>query len=168
MGCDIHMYVEYKITSRDDAIWRCGDYFKVRNPLSEELNLKRVALYGNRNYTLFAVLADVRNSDYLDYIAEPKGLPHDATEYVKREYRAWGNDAHSCSYFALRELIEYHNEHKPVDELGYDILKPLIDRLKQRADELGVIWDFEWSNSLTREVAYKKANNIRIVFWFDN
>lgn len=168
MGCDIHMHVEYKISSKDDAVWRCGDYFRLDNPLAEEPNIKRIELYSSRNYDLFAVLADVRNYDYMEYISDPKGLPWDVTEYVKRDYRAWGNDAHSCSYLTLRELIDYHKEHDQVDVFGNDILKPLIDRLKQRADELDVIWDFEWDNSLTRDVAYKKANNIRIVFWFDN
>ena len=168
MGCDIHMYVECKSVSNKDSKWRCGDYFRIYNPVADEPIIKRVELYGDRDYSLFAVLAGVRNSNLVEYIAEPKGLPDDATEFVKREYVAWGSDAHSCSYFTLRELIDYQNEHEPVDEFGYDILKPLINRLKQRADELDVIWDFEWNNSFTRDVAYKKANNIRIVFWFDN
>ena len=168
MGCDIHMHVEYKNTGRGDAIWRCGDYFKVDNPLSEAPTLKRIGLYEGRNYSLFAVLADVRNYNLMDYVAEPKGLPDDVTDFVKREYQAWGSDAHSCSYFTLQELIDFYDEHKPVDPLGYDILKPIINKLKQRADELDLIWDFEWDNSFTRDVAYKKADNIRIVFWFDN
>lgn len=168
MGCDIHMYVEYKISNRDDAVWRCGDYFKIDEPLSATPTMKHIELYGDRNYDLFAVLADVRNYDYVNYISEPKGLPSDATEYVKREYSGWGLDAHSCSYFTLRELIDYHNEHCPQDSFGYDILKPLINRLKQRADELDIIWDFEWKNSLIQGNAYKKSDNIRIIFWFDN
>lgn len=168
MGCDIHMYVEYKINSKDNSTWRCGDYFKVYDPLSEIPTMKRIELYGDRNYSLFAVLADVRNYDLVEYIAEPKGLPDDATEYVKQEYSNWGSDAHSCSYFTLQELIDYHNEHDQRDFLGHDILKPLINRLKLRADELDVIWNFEWDNSFTRDVAYKKSDNIRIVFWFDN
>jgi hypothetical protein len=151
MGCDIHMYVEYRLTSRDDSVWRCGDYFKVDNPLSDKPTMKRVELYGDRNYALFAILADVRNYNLADYISEPKGLPGDATEYVKREYSNWGSDAHSCSYFTLQELIDYHSEYAPKDSFGYDILKPLINRLKLRSDELDVISD-----------------SIRIVFWFDN
>ena len=168
MGCDIHMYVEYSRTGKEENDWICGDYFRVDNPLAETPFIKRIALHGDRNYSLFAVLADVRNSQLIDYISEPRGLPYDATEYVKREYSAWGNDAHSCSYFTLRELIDYHEEYKPQDSIGRYILKPLIDKLKQRANELDLIWDFEWHNSFTRDVAYKKANRIRIVFWFDN
>lgn len=168
MGCDVHMYVEYKRKANINHEWRCGDYFRVDNPLTEKPAIKRVDLYGERDYSLFAVLADVRNSNLCEYISEPKGLPDDATDYVRREYAAWGNDAHSCSHFTLRELIEYHDEHKPKDALGYYVLKPLIERLKQRADELDVIWDFEWRNSLTSNAAHQRADNIRIVFWFDN
>ena len=168
MGCDIHMHVEYKLTNRGDSVWRCGDYFRLDNPLAEEPEIKCIELYSSRNYDLFAVLADVRNYDGMECIAYPKGLPWDVTEYVKHEYQAWEDDAHSCSYFTLRELIDYHNEHEPLDAFDKDILKPLIDRLKQRADDLDVIWDFEWNNSLTKDVAYKKSDNIRIVFWFDN
>ena len=168
MGCDIHMYVEIKSTTNINTNWRCGDYFRVYDPLAEDLTMTRVELYSDRDYSLFAVLADVRNSYLIDYISEPKGLPDDVTEYVKREYGAWGNDAHSCSYFTLQELIDYHDEHKPQDLMGYDVLKPLIDKLKQRANELDLIWDFEWNNSLTSGVAYNKASRIRIVFWFDN
>jgi hypothetical protein len=168
MGCDIHMYVEYKTKNNINREWRCGDCFRVDNPFAEKPIIKRVDLYDERDYSLFAVLADVKNSNFFEYIAEPKGLPDDVTEYVRQEYTAWGVDAHSCSYFTLRELIEYHDEHKPKDALGYYILKPLIDRLKRRADELDLIWDFEWNNSLIGNVAHQKADNIRIVFWFDN
>lgn len=168
MGCDIHMYVEYRSITNIDTGWRCGDYFRVVDPLAEKPVIKRIELYGDRDYSLFAVLADVRNSHLIDYISEPRGLPDDVTEYVKREYGAWGNDAHSCSYFTLQELIDYHDVHKPKDLMGYDVLKPLIDKLKQRANEIDLIWEFEWDNSLTRGIAYKKAERIRIVFWFDN
>ena len=168
MGCDIHMYVEYKNTTNIDTRWRCGDYFRIDDPGAEKPVMKRVELYGDRNYSLFAVLADVRNSNLADYIAEPRGLPDDVTEFIKREYVAWGSDAHSCSYFTLQELIDYHDEHTPQDSLGYDVLKPLINKLKQRANEIDLIWDFEWHNSLTCNIAYEKADRIRIIFWFDN
>ena len=168
MGCDIHMYVEYKNNTNINREWCCGDYFRMDNPVADEPVIKRVELYDDRDYSLFAILADVRNSNLVEYIAEPKGLPDDATEFVKREYMAWGSDANSCSYFTLQELIDYHDENKPKGMFGQYILKPLIDKLKQRADELDLIWDFEWKNSLVSGVAYEKADRIRIVFWFDN
>lgn len=55
-------------------------------------------------------------------------------------------------------------------EEDIDILEPLINDLKKRADELNMIYDWSWDskNEDTRESAYKAAANIRIVFWFDN
>lgn len=164
MGCDIHMYVEYKSFDDKYTDWHCGDYFQIDDPVTDKPAIKRIELSGDRDYDLFAVLADVRNYDLVDYIAEPKGLPNDATEFVKREYSDWAGDAHSCSYFTLQELIEYQEENNPVDFLGHSILQPLIDKLKQRANDLNLIWDFEWK----KDSVHEKANYIRIVFWFDN
>ena len=51
-----------------------------------------------------------------------------------------------------------------------DILLPLINKLKERCDDLNMIYDFAWdSNNVDmRRSAYEKAKDIRIVFWFDN
>lgn len=46
------------------------------------------------------------------------------------------------------------------------ILKPLIEKIKERLDDLYVIYSFEWDR--TPEEAYQRAENARIVFWFDN
>lgn len=51
-----------------------------------------------------------------------------------------------------------------------DILVPLINELKKRCNDLYMIYDFAWdsSNEVMRNSAYRKAADIRIVFWFDN
>ena len=51
-----------------------------------------------------------------------------------------------------------------------DVLVPLIEKLKDRADELYMIYKFYWDSNdeHCRESAYKAAADIRIVFWFDN
>lgn len=164
MGCDIHMYVEIKTESG----WESGDYFRVSYPLAKKPELQLVELYGYRNYALFAVLANVRNRGY-NYIDSPRGIPDDATNFVKSEYEDWRYDAHSASYFTLRELIDYHEEHKPrYDDFRNDyILTPLIEKMKERAHDLYFIHDFQW-NGDGRKEAMKRANDIRIVFWFDN
>lgn len=46
------------------------------------------------------------------------------------------------------------------------VLLPLIEALKQRADELYVIYSFLWEGN--PKEAYEKSEDIRIVFWFDN
>lgn len=51
-----------------------------------------------------------------------------------------------------------------------DILAPLIESLKKRADELNMIYSWSWGSNdkSIRNSAYKAAADIRIVFWFDN
>lgn len=164
MGCDIHMHVEYKNERFvGDDLWRCGDYFVLDvNSTIDKPKYHFKDFYGNRNYSLFAVLADVRNYDYISFIDRPRGLPEDITDFVKAAYDAWGMDAHSCSYLTLKELIDFADEH---DEEA-EILEHLIYKLKERADELNLIYDFSWKHEYER--SYELSKNIRIVFWFDN
>lgn len=72
--------------------------------------------YSGRNYDLFAILADVRNGrgfagidtgDRFNPIAEPRGVPTDATDAYKEEVEHWGIDGHSHSWFTLAELKAY-------------------------------------------------------------
>lgn len=176
MGCDIHMHVEYKIGNK----WYCGDHFYMNadwrdNKTSNEPEYTFVPIYDHRNYALFSVLANVRNSHPPRlYIDTPRGLPEDVCDYVKSDYESWGIDAHSCSYLTLQELIDFHEQQCPVYDLanlwrGY-ILEDLIGRLKERADELSLIYDYKWTSphQTTRQEAYETSANIRIVFWFDN
>lgn len=192
MGCDIHMHVEYRFDKKDQ--WRCGDYFKLNHSDRTAPDYTLVDFFGDRNYSLFAVLADVRNYGDTEYIDDPRGLPDDVTDVVKNDYEVWEFDAHSCSHLTLKELIDFHEQGHPLKrsgmispeqqkqlELGIlpdhwcqvtnragwerreweeknDVLVPLIDALKKRADELILI----------RGSAYENSDNIRIVFWFDN
>lgn len=206
MGCDIHIHVEYRRTVDGAEKWLCGDYLLI-NPyygLDEyEPEYSLVDFCGDRNYSRFATLANVRNYGNTPYIDEPRGLPDDVTAEVKKDYYRWGIDGHSHSYFTLKELIDYQENIKPLKHRGmispeaqkklddYGILPdewcqwtnqagwafrewktentvliPLIEALKKRADELYVIYDWFWESE--PKTAYKKSENIRIVFWFDN
>lgn len=208
MGCDIHNHIEYKKTINGGPKWICGDYYHV-NPYCEEgadnrdKKLSLVGFYDNRNYSLFATLANVRNYGDTPYICNPRGLPKDVSAEVKEDSDYWDCDGHSHSYFTLRELIEYQKNIKPLrhrgmispeaqrnlDENGVlpkewcqstnqegwefrewktenTVLIPLIESLKQRANELHIIYDFLWETNY--EEALKRAENIRMVFWFDN
>ena len=51
-------------------------------------------------------------------------------------------------------------------ETKNEVLLPMIEALKTRADELYFIYRFSWDRDY--EECYQKAENIRIVFWFDN
>lgn len=162
MGCDIHMHFEYHssfyLNKKDE--WYNGDYFTQSRV--KHGGYRFIDLYPNRDYCLFGVLAGVRNNDY-ECIDHPRGLPEDASEFVRLDYECWGLDAHSCSYLTLGEILYFAEEHEEEAE----ILEDLIRRIKQRADELNLIYNFEWSGHNSNQ-ALENANKIRIVFWFDN
>lgn len=121
MGCDIHMYVEYKKEEK----WIHGDYFKPNPyfnknaPDPYEGEFERIEIYGGRNYILFSVLAGVR--DYTNSrkpVAEPKGIPEDCSEYVLKDYRDWDCDGHTHSWLTLKELEEYQQQAPPMKFTG--------------------------------------------------
>jgi len=102
--------------------------------------------YQGRNYYLFAVLADVRNSYGIDPISEPRGVPDDASFAYKKILENWGPDAHSESYFTLRELLD-------VDWSVYD-KDDWLDEFLDTIDKMkGIDPDPE---------------KVRCVFFFDN
>lgn len=91
MGCDIHLYVEVN----KNGFWLSADsddYF-----------------YHDRNYTLFSILADVRNSrnPELKSISEPRGIPSDCSPEVKSIIKRWDCDGHSHSHFTAAELMAF-------------------------------------------------------------
>jgi len=72
--------------------------------------------YRDRNYDLFAILADVRNGsgfagddtgDGFVPICETRGLPDDVDEEIGKISDKWGGDGHSHSWVTLKELYEY-------------------------------------------------------------
>jgi len=105
MGCDIHLFVE--VRESNTAPWRPA---LVKTPCNwcqidadrECYFCKGTKLdsgYHDRNYNVFAILADVRNGtgfagcdtgDCFDPISEPRGLPKD----LSPELRA----AHECDF----------------------------------------------------------------------
>jgi len=119
MGCDIHLYTEIL---NNKGKWVPNDKWE-DNPYNyeEEGDPHRGVHYDNqvwseRNYTLFAILADVRNNygfagvnlgNRFNPISDPKGLPHDVSDEIKGESDRWGGDGHSHSHLSLSELLNY-------------------------------------------------------------
>jgi len=109
MGCDIHMILEVKPAKATQfemvgEMERDGDYI---SPADR---------YSGRNYNLFAVLADVRNGsgfagcdtgDRIEPIAQPRGVPDDASPEYQAWVKQWGVDGHSHSYHTLAQLLDY-------------------------------------------------------------
>ncbi len=93
MGCDIHARLEIKL---DDTWFICLD--KDGEPLEP---------FYNRNYNVFAMLANVRNYGDLISISQRKGIPEDASIEVNTFIREYGVDGHSHSYLTLQDLLNY-------------------------------------------------------------
>jgi hypothetical protein len=115
MGADIHLYVEKKV----DGKWIAQGEF-TREEAEEDGSRGYISggrdFYSGRNYDLFAILANVRNGrgfagvktgEGFNPIAEPKGVPEDASDEYKAISENWGCDGHSHSYLTIRELLDY-------------------------------------------------------------
>lgn len=95
MGCDIHIWAEV----RENGKW------KMKGPVDL-----------NRNYNLFAILANVRNGrgfagiktgEGFNPISDPKGVPDDASPEYKEKVSDWDGDGHSHSFHTLKELQSF-------------------------------------------------------------
>ncbi|UII80064.1 hypothetical protein [Flagellimonas sp. CMM7] len=169
MGCDIHMYVEYKKKETARDYW-CG-FGKRINP--------------GRNYWMFGILSNGVRSEQ-EYSFEAKGLPEDMSYASKWDSRCYISedgegegectlesalkwresygckiyfrneeayacddpDWHSHSWLTLNEyknaLEIYNNKENAVEEPEYEALLSAMEKLAEF------------------------NNRVRIVFWFDN
>ncbi len=118
MGCDIHCFVE----KFKDGEWEqitgflCDMYDPTSEIFSRESYRNAISPIESRNYSLFGLLANVRNgygcagcdtSDSIEPISFPKGLPDNLSNSVKKESESWGYDGHSHSWLTLKEILEY-------------------------------------------------------------
>lgn len=111
MGTDIHMIAEV----RKNGVWQTilDNIFVERE--GTQFEAQTCVPYGDRNYNLFAILADVRNGtgfagirtgEKFNPISEPKGYPEDISE---ESYNFLGDDwgHHSASYLTLKEIFDF-------------------------------------------------------------
>lgn len=115
MGCDIHFYTDKRV----DGVWKPADAFERETPDEDHPKgylFAKSSYYNGRNYDLFAILANVRNGygfagcptgAGFNPIAQPKGVPEDATAEYREIVERWDLDGHSHSHFTLRELLNY-------------------------------------------------------------
>ena len=111
MGCDIHMFTE-KLSGEHNKWsncdnWRYNEWYNEENPDGES-KMEISPIHYGRNYTLFTVLAGVRDyGNGTKCIFEPRGLPENASDIVKQESEKWGSDGHSHSYLTLKEIKDF-------------------------------------------------------------
>jgi hypothetical protein len=167
MGCDIHFYVERWTSSnnyggprdlsedREQKLsevlegvptkfrWVSADKWQIED--GEWQIDWNDEYYGDRNYYIFGILADVRNDGDVEPINYPKGIPDDASTGYLYKCDQWDSDAHSHSYFTLDELLN-------VDWSEY---------------EPGYISDFMEALEKMKEIDNDPLN-VRCCFFFDN
>lgn len=200
MGCDIHTYIEYKCHINKEEKWVDGNFYKKNlyfDGIDEsEKEYEIVAPYRDRNYTLFSILAGVRNYADNKTICEPRGVPDDCCKEIRQESDGWGVDGHTHSYFTLAELYEQKKKYQTVKHEGM-ISPEAFENLKKgikptewcgwtsRADWVKAKWTedcdilaklikavekhaehFLWA--WDKEKMQEVADKIRVVFWFDN
>ena len=172
MGCDIHMFVEYRVNG---GKWMQHPGHKIE--IEEEGTDDEYTTYGEvfatgRNYVLFGALAGVRYDG-----PDALGLPDDCSEFVQKASDNWGEDGHSHSYLSLDDFekvimsFEYHVPTDRVDmfynlrEGGWDNCPPdyttIIAGCRRHAMEL-VVDDILLTENTEKNVEH------RVVFWFDN
>lgn len=123
MGCDIHMFCEYKKTVNNKEIWVNADNWRI-NPYydgddKDESKHNVSSLLSGRNYSLFSALCGVRDySDSTPKISEPRGMPEGVSPEIIQENKEWGGDGHSHSYATLAEVFAFNKLKNPVKFSG--------------------------------------------------
>lgn len=165
MGADIHFFTERKTSSNN---------YGGPKDLSEDRNIKIEEIiddrpleerwvsadewefydgywnvpyskkfYNGRNYYLFSILSGVRGD--VEPIAYRRGIPKDCSYGYLHMAKQWEGDAHSHSYFTLKELLE-------VDWDSYD--KEYLSEFMETIEKMKSI--------------DSDPQKVRCVFFFDN
>jgi hypothetical protein len=145
VGCDIHAYVEVQDGQgwqKVGAIFDNPDY-RPESPLSDWNTPRTEHPIRWRDYTLFAIFADVRNRAGIVPIAKPRGLPLDVSPEVRSAAQKFDDDGHSHSWLLLSEI------------LGWE------DAFRDWVDD-------EWGAAIRTMETLGAADRVRMVFWFDN
>ena len=123
MGCDIHSFVEKK--NVETGKWEQirgfkSDYYDENDEYFSTDEFKNgKTILDCRNYSEFAILADVRNGygfagcdtgDAIEPIDMPRGLPIDVSDEVKWESDDYGCDGHSHSWLTAKDIKDYAPE----------------------------------------------------------
>ncbi|WMI81905.1 hypothetical protein [Anaerotignum sp. MB30-C6] len=155
MGCDIHVFVEHKLWygERKGEWFSCDHYRKNTYFGTDECEpeFEVIEIYGGRNYTLFSILADVRNYGDNEPISMPKGLPSDCCKDILDESNRWGCDGHSHSYFTLKELMDWKESHPIATHQGY-----VSAQAANELDRDGKIPDCSWQDGNIKGQTWRK------------
>lgn len=140
MGCDIHGHVEFK----KDGVWH---------------NWSTVDI--DRNYDLFAKMANVRNDGTVEPVADPRGVPMDISMEVAMDINQWDCDGHSHSWLSgpeMEAVKKWAEEKWPDFQNQYWKLFGFLFG--------NYPWDYVRPDL---DPYYKKLSieDVRLIFWFD-
>lgn len=173
MGCDIHSYVE---VFKDNKWQLVEDYFTM-----DDLDIryfkkdKSTELFLNRNYGLFAFLAGVRNYSGIRPLDKLRGLPKDISTGCFDQHAKWRLDAHSPTYFYLKELLDFDYEQIMEDRRttvqiapnwwdGSHTCEPGKGKQITYRESLGEYY----FKKLDEMKTLGSPDKVRLVMWFDN
>lgn len=113
MGCDIHTLAERSYEYDGETHWVAitepvfpYEYYDEERPIVGYNHPYDKRPITGRNYRLFSLLADVRNSSGIVPIKQPTGVPDDATRKWKKYVKRLGDDLHSRTSYTVQELLE--------------------------------------------------------------
>jgi len=175
MGCDIHLYVQYREKERADTKYDWWQGFGSN--------------FGDRNYTLFGILAGLRDRN-VKHSFDPKGLPpfklcyeveHDLYCYIRKEGESRGDyDGPSCTLEDAkrwgRPIINdskgepWKTLHPDYHSHSWLTLEELKQAFRWYKKETGYKLNVEYRAMLkAMEVLEDNGKNeVVVVFWFDN
>lgn len=173
MGCDIHSFVE---RNDKNTGWEVvTEAIPTTAYDKEKGRLIRSEPFETRNYGLFGFLADVRNYSYVPPLDEPRGLPIGLSPAVREEYDGWRSDAHSMSWFLLKELLDFDYDATFEDRRCTKQESPGFWNGAADAGEGNgkktTYREFLGTEYFTVLEALKtigKPDEVRVVFWFDS
>ena len=173
MGCDCHGYIDY-----------CGEHAYKDEKFPYVSNFAKLQL--GRDYTLFAILAGVRNYDDIIPVSKLKGLPEHRSYRVNNDVSLYVvDDGEDCSFD--ERLCSRSNAKKWIESGNSIWLEQ--DKLITSPDNHSISWlsTEEVEKAIVQYKEHEKCNNIeligilasmkameeegvvcRFVFWFDN
>lgn len=164
MGCDIHLYTEKKVETRDGHYaWFCCDSFMYGKGYQKD-NLVHISIYSTRNYMMFGILANVRNHKYEPVVAS-RGLPNDVSDVIKEAAIYWGDDGHTHTWLTANEVFQYYKKNKNNEYIKV-CMRPLVKAIKKKmCNEFYINTN---DKEIKKNELKKHGDDFRIVFWFDN
>jgi hypothetical protein len=174
MGTDIHCFVEKKMyRSGIFETNRTGKWISIDKWTKSYLAILypeenspvwevdwRDMVFKERNYDLFAILANQRNSINMPNISEPRGLPEDVTPEIRLQII--NSECHTMTWFTIEELLAYnwnqvfHYEDETMN--GEKIMESI------NYAECGKLF----LEALNRLIGRNNPSEIRLIIAFDN